>query len=89
MRIEGNAILAFLIGDRKADRVVPRIGVSAWLLFLVAAAMSLLAVFAMALMLTTERVAHSWAAELAKSATVRVNAPKGMLGTRTAAAVRV
>lgn len=89
MRIEGNAIIAFLIGDSSADRIVPKIGLTAWLVVFTSMAMAFLAVFALALMLTTERISQSWADELTKSATVRVNAPKGQIATKTAAAVRV
>ena len=89
MRIEGNALLAFLIGDQKADRVVPRIGLTAWLTVFVSAAMGFLTVFAIALALTTGRVAESWSAELERSATVRITAPNGQLETRTSQALDV
>ncbi len=89
MRIEGNPILAFLVGDKAADRVVPKIGLTSWLVVFVAAAMAFLAVFALALLLTTQRIAEAWTDELTRSATVRVSAPKGQIATRTAQAVRV
>ena len=84
MKIEGNAVLAFIIGDSRADRVVPRIGMTAWLTVFVSAAMAFLAVFALALALTTERVARAWADDLQRAATVRVSAPFGQADTRTA-----
>ena len=89
MKIEGNAVLAFIIGDSRADRVVPRIGMTAWLTVFVSAAMAFLAVFALALALTTERVARAWADDLKRAATVRVSAPIGQIEIRTAAAVQI
>ena len=89
MKIEGNAVLAFIIGDSRADRVVPRIGMTAWLTVFVSAAMAFLAVFALALALTTERVARAWADDLQRAATVRVSAPFGQVDTKTAAAVQI
>ena len=62
---------------RPADEVVPRSGWTATLTIFTAAAMAFLAVFALALALTTGRLASSWSAALSQSATVRVSAPAG------------
>lgn len=66
--------LALIAGDRQADRVVPPTGFTARLTIFAAAAMGFLAVFALALMLATGRIADSWSDTLAQSATVRVPA---------------
>ena len=89
MMFEKSAIYAFFVGDSTADKIVPSIGLTSWLIFGMAAIMSILAVFSIALMATTNRVADSWTSELQKSATVRINAAEGQLATRTASVVRV
>lgn len=89
MRIEGNALIALLIGDRSADRIVPRSGLTAWLTLFAAGAMAFLAVFALALALTTERIARTWGEELARGATVRVGGAAEEMPERVASAVRV
>ncbi len=72
-----------------AQRVVPPSGFTAQLTLFSAAAMAFLAVFALALSLATGRLADRWSAELARSATVRITAPKGQLTAQTAAAMNV
>lgn len=79
----------FLLGDAQADRAVPPTGFTASLTVFAAAAMSFLAVFALALSLTTERIAERWSAELARTATVRISAPEGQLQAQTEAALQV
>lgn len=81
--------LALIGGDRQADRVVPPTGYTARLTVFAAAAMGFLAVFALALMLSTGRTAASWSAALAQSATVRVSAPAGQAETQIAAVMAV
>ncbi|MCB1358198.1 MAG: cell division protein FtsX [Maritimibacter sp.] len=81
--------MALIAGDRQADRVVPPTGFTAKLTIFAAAAMGFLAVFALALMLATGRIADSWSDALAQSATVRVSAPDGQVETQVAAVMAV
>ncbi|MCB1328582.1 MAG: cell division protein FtsX [Maritimibacter sp.] len=81
--------MALIAGDRQADRVVPPTGFTAKLTIFAAAAMGFLAVFALALMLATGRIADSWSDALAQSATVRVSAPEGQVETQIAAVMAV
>lgn len=73
----------------RADRVVPPSGYTARLTQFTAAAMAFLAVFALALLLATGRLADRWSSELARSATVRISASGGQIAPQTAAALRV
>jgi cell division transport system permease protein len=82
-------LLAILRGDSDADRTVPPTGFTARLTLFSAAAMSFLAVFALALSLATGRLADRWSSELARSATVRISAPAGQEEAQVRAAVRV
>jgi len=81
--------LALVAGDKQADRVVPPTGFTARLTTFAAAAMGFLAVFALALMLATGRIADSWDASLAQNSTVRVSAPEGQVETQVAAVMAV
>jgi len=67
-------LLELIIGDPQADRAVPQTGTTARLTVFVAAVMAFLAVIALAISLTTNRVAGLWADELARSATLRLPA---------------
>ncbi|KUJ76432.1 cell division protein FtsX [Ruegeria marisrubri] len=78
-----------LKGDKRADRVVPPSGFTANLTLFVSGAMAFLAVFALALSLASGRVADRWASELARSATLRINAPAEQRAAQTEAALRV
>lgn len=69
-----NALLDLVVGDPQADRAVPQTGTTARLTVFVAAVMAFLAVIALAVSLTTNRVASLWADELAQSATLRLPA---------------
>lgn len=82
-------ILAFVAGDREADRVVPPTGYTVWLTVFAAAAMAFLAVFALALSLATGRLADRWADELARTSTIRISAPDSEMGAQAAAALVV
>ncbi|QOL82950.1 cell division protein FtsX [Pseudooceanicola spongiae] len=83
-------ILADLVrGDTQADRVVPPTGFTARLTLFSAAAMTFLAVFALALSLATGRLAHNWSAELARSATLRLSASDDQIAAQTQAALSV
>lgn len=68
------ALLDLVVGDPQADRAVPQTGTTARLTVFVAAVMAFLAVIALAVSLTTNRVASLWADELAQSATLRLPA---------------
>lgn len=77
-----------LRSDTGADRVVPPTGHTAQLTVLASAAMAFLAVFALALAFSLNRLADRWEAELAGTATVRVSAPEGQIDAQVAAALR-
>ena len=76
-------------GDKQADRVVPPSGHTAWLTSFTAAAMTFLAVFALALSLAAGRLADRWGDALARSATVRISAPTGQMDAQTRAVLDV
>tara|TARA_R110002096_G_scaffold47539_21_gene126781 strand:- start:2491 stop:3390 length:900 start_codon:yes stop_codon:yes gene_type:complete len=76
-------------GDRHSARVVPPTGHTAWLTSLTAAAMTFLAVFALALSLATGRLAERWGDALARSATIRISAPEGQMEAQTRAVLDV
>lgn len=75
--------------DRNATRVVPPSGHTAWLTGLTSAAMTFLAVFALALSLATGRLADRWGEALARSATIRISAPEGQVDAQTRAVLDV
>ena len=68
------ALLDLIVGDPQADRVVPPTGITARLTVFVSAVMAFLAIIALALSLSTGRVADRWADELAQAATLRLPA---------------
>jgi len=84
-----SSAIALIAGDREADRVVPPTGFTATLTVFTAGAMAFLAVFALALSLATDRLADRWAAELARTSTLRISAPPGQLAPQTEAALRM
>lgn len=77
------------MGDAQADRVVPPTGFTARLTLFASGAMAFLAVFALALSLASGRLAHRWAEELARSATLRISAPADQMDAQTQAALAV
>lgn len=79
----------FLNRDRQADRVVPPSGFTAQLTTLTAAAMTFLAVFALALSLASGRLAERWAGSLAGTATVRISAPVEQLDLQTNVVMKI
>ena len=83
------SVIASLRPDRQADRVVPPSGHTAWLTGFTAAAMTFLAVFALALSLASGRLAERWGGALANTATVRISAPPDQMELQTAAVLRV
>jgi len=85
---EGN-IRALFLGDPQAARVVPPSGFTAQLTLFVSGAMAFLAVFALALSLASGRLATRWAEELARSATLRINAPADQRAAQTEAALTI
>lgn len=78
-----------LVGDPRADRMVPKTGFTVQLTVFSAAAMAFLAVFSLALSLATERLADRWSAELARTSTLRISAPQDQIAAQTEAALRV
>jgi cell division transport system permease protein len=84
-----SAITDVLRGDKQADRVVPPSGHTAWLTSFTAAAMTFLAVFALALSLAAGRLADRWGDALARSATIRISAPAGQMDAQTRAVLDV
>lgn len=72
-----------------SDRVVPPSGSSAWLTSFTAAAMTFLAVFALALSLASGRLADRWASALDKTATIRISAPEDQIGLQTKAVLAI
>jgi cell division transport system permease protein len=75
--------LARLLGDGRADRVVPPTGHTATLTLVTSGAMAFLAVFAIALSLAAGRLAARWEAALSDSATVRISAPADQMAAQT------
>lgn len=84
-----NEIKGLIMGDAQADRVVPPTGFTAQLTLFVSGAMAFLCVFALALSLASGRVADRWAGELARAATLRINAPADQKSAQTQAALRI
>ena len=82
-------LLAFLVGDPQADRVVPPTGFTAQLTGFAAGAMAFLACFALALSVSTGRLADRWASELAQSITIRISAPADQIDIQTQATMGV
>ncbi|WP_122072563.1 ABC transporter permease [Pseudophaeobacter sp. EL27] len=78
-----------IMGDAQADRVVPPSGFTAQLTLFVSGAMAFLAVFALALSLASGRLANRWADELARAATLRINAPAEQRVAQTEAALTI
>ncbi len=75
--------------ESRADRVVPPSGYTAWLTLFTSAVMAFLAIFALALLLATGRLADRWSLDLARTATVRISAPEAQLAIQTEAALKV
>jgi len=75
------------LGD--AGRIVPRSDYTAILSTLTSAAMAFLAVFALALSLSSGTLAQRWSDTLAQSATLRLSAPQAEIGAQTAAVLEI
>lgn len=76
-------IVARLSGDPVAARVVPAKGFTAALTIISAAAMAVLAVFALAIGFGASSLAERWEAELAGTATVRISSPVDQIEAQT------
>ena len=84
-----STFMHFVAGDAQADRVVPPTGYTARLTVFAAASMAFLAVFALALSLATGRVADRWGEALAKSSTIRINAPVDQMDAQVLAVMEI
>jgi len=76
-------------GDPAAGRVVPPTGFTARLTLFTAAAMSFLAVFALALALAAGQLAERWEGALTDSATIRISAPVDQIEAQLQAVLQV
>jgi len=70
-------------------RVVPVKGITAIVTGATAAAMAFLAVFALALSLSSGQLAQRWSDTLSQSATLRLSAPPSQIGAQTAAVLEI
>jgi cell division transport system permease protein len=82
-------IRSLILGDAQAARVVPPSGFTAQLTLFVSGAMAFLVVFALALSLASGRLADRWSQELARSATLRINAPLDQRADQTMVALNI
>lgn len=89
MTVRIGRMFSLLAGDPQADRAVPPTGFTARLTAFTAGAMAFLAVFALALLLATDRLADRWASELARTSTLRISAPADQIAAQTQAALRL
>lgn len=89
MKVRIGLLFGLLAGDPQADKAVPPTGFTARLTVFTSAAMAFLAVFALALSLATDRLATRWAAELARTSTLRISAPPDQIDAQTRAAIRL
>ncbi|MCL6282877.1 cell division protein FtsX [Ruegeria sp. 2012CJ41-6] len=87
--MSNGTIRGLLLSDKQADRVVPPTGFTAQLTVFVAGAMAFMAVFALALSLASGRLADRWSQELAKAATLRINAPAEQRAAQTETALKL
>ncbi|MEM1373567.1 MAG: cell division protein FtsX [Pseudomonadota bacterium] len=84
-----SSAFSFIVGDPQADRVVPPTGFTAQLTSFSAGAMAFLACFALALSVSSGRLADRWSEELAQSLTIRISAPTEQLEAQTQAVLTV
>lgn len=76
-------------GFADPTRVVPASGVASLLTGVTAASMAFLAVFALALSLSSGQLAQRWSATLSQSATLRLSAPPSEIGAQMAAVLEI
>ncbi len=69
--------------------IVPATGSAAWLTALISAAMAFLAVFALAMSLSSSQLAQRWSDTLSQSATLRISAPPSELEAQTQAVLEI
>lgn len=74
---------------RDSGQIVPASGYTTTLTMVTAGAMAFLAVFALALSLSSGQLAQRWSDTLAQSATLRVSAPPSEIAAQTAVAVEI
>ena len=89
MKFSVSELRSLFIGDKQADRIVPRSGFTALLILFAVGAMAFLAVFALALSLASGRLAARWGDELARTSTIRIVAPAGENAFQTDAVLRI
>ena len=75
-----STVLARLLGDTEADKVVPRSGLALWLTVFTAAAMAFLSVLALAMSLATARLADRWSGAFEGRATILISAAPEAMG---------
>ena len=83
------SIKNILLPDRYVNQVVPTNLFTKLLTFFTSASMAFLIDFSLAVSFAADRLAQSWSASLANSATLRVSAPLADLETQTEAALNV
>lgn len=81
--------LPAFLSPGEADRVVPATGASALLTGISAALMAFLAVFALALSLSSGQLAQRWSDTLSQSATLRLSATPSEIGAQTVAVLEI
>ncbi|MCB2095569.1 MAG: cell division protein FtsX [Rhodobacteraceae bacterium] len=77
-----STVLARLLGDTEADKVVPRSGLALWLTVFTAAAMAFLSVLALAMSLATARLADRWSGAFEGRATILISAAPEAMGVQ-------
>ncbi|MXU63983.1 cell division protein FtsX [Oceanomicrobium pacificus] len=82
-------VLDLLVGDRQAEKVVPRRGHTVWLTGLAAGIMAFIAVLVLVLALVGNALAARWTAQLDGTATLRVSAPADQVALQTEAALGI
>ena len=79
----------YSLPNRYAIQIVPTNGFTSLLTFFTSASMAFLIVFSIAMSTAADRLAQSWSASLANSATLRVSAPLVDIESQTEAALNV
>lgn len=74
--------LEFILGDSRAEGIVPTVGFTALLVAVSAAATAFLAVFALCLGMAADRLSERWTGDFARAATVRVPGTTGSIEPR-------
>ncbi len=82
-------IWSLIRGTPEATDVVPSRGISAWLIVTTSAAITFLAVLAIAFSLAMNRLSDRWGEELASSLTIRISAPLAQRKAQTEATLNI